>query len=144
MAVSLRATLQNLQSKLQAGGRFASVSIGEPMDPPNSPHAAIMLRRYENISTTLSGTIERRTVTIRVYSKAFNDPLGDTEFLMDSIVSEVTEDVWGEFDLGSTIRNPEPLGVAVDFGYQTVANTVYRIADINLPLIVDDNASFSA
>lgn len=142
MAVKTRSVMLNLQSKLEALGRFASVSIGEPSEPPNSPHAAVILSRFENAGTTLAKTIERRILVVRVYIKAFNDPRGDNEFLMDDIATEFMESVWGDFDLGGNVRNPEPLGVTVNFGYQTIANTVYRIADISLPLIVDDSATF--
>ena len=149
MAVKLKSTLQALQSKLQAGGRFKSVSIGEPTDPPDSPHAAIILRRYENTSTTLNGSIERRTVIVRIYQKAFVEPRGDVEFLLDDMVSEFMEDIFGDFDLGGAIRNIEPLGVVVDFGYQSVGRAggnevMYRLADVSIPMIVDDNAVFAA
>ena len=143
MAVKLKTTLLNLQSKLQAGGRFASVSIGEPTDPPNDRHAAIILDRYENVSTTLTGTIERRRVIVRIYTRAFQEARAEPEFWLDEVAREFMEDVWGEFDLGTIVRNVEPLESRVDFGYQQIAQTWYRIADIRLAMIVDDSATFT-
>lgn len=143
MVVKLRTTLENLQSKLQASGRFDSVSIGDVTDPPAGVHGAIMLRRYENPATTLNGTIERRIVVIRILTKAFQEPAEDAEFLLDDIVSEILEDIWGEFDLGGTIRYIEPLGVTTEFGYYDIGPVKYRAADIFLPMIVDDSATFA-
>jgi len=143
MAVKIKAVLQNFQSKLEAMGRFASVSIGQPTSPPNSPHAAVDLERYENAGTTLSGTIERRIVRVRIYHiLPTQEPSADLEFLLDDIVAEFMEDVWGDFDLGGVVRNVEPLGTGVNFGYLQVAQTWFRIVDISLPMIVDDSATF--
>ncbi len=144
MAIKTRAILINLKSKLQATGRFKAVSVGEPTKAPESPHAAVFMSRYENPSTTLSGTIERRTLMIRVYVKAFTEPVEDAEFLMDDIVTETMEDIFEEFDLGGNVRNVEPTLVTATPGYQQVADTMYRLADISVPVIVDDSASFVA
>jgi hypothetical protein len=148
MAVKIKTVLLSLKSKLQASGRFKSVSIGDPSEPPNSPHAAVILRRYEHTTTTLGKTVERRTAVVRIYQKAFESP-EDTEYLLDDIIAEVEEDIFGDLKLGGTIRNVEPLGVTVEFGYLAVgrdrggAGIMYRIADISIPMIVDDSATFA-
>jgi len=146
-AIKTKAAMQSIQGKLMASGRFKGVSLGDPIAPPNSPHAAILLSRYENKTTALDKTIETRTILVRFYIKAFDDPQGNNEILMDDMVTEFFEDLWGDFDLGGNIRNPEPLGVTAVIGYITVgeagAKIVYRVADITLPLIVDNSSTFT-
>jgi hypothetical protein len=147
MVVKLKTTLQKLQGLLQASGRFGEVTIGEPKDPPDGVHGAIFLSDYGMPMVMLNGgTVERRTVTVRVYLNALREPRGDIEFLMDDIVSELLEDFCGDYDLGSTVRDIEPTGIRVTLGYQTIGEgprVMYRIADITLPLTIDDSATFA-
>ena len=54
-------------------------------------------------------------------------------------------DLSGEFDLGETIRNVDIGGMggtplSVDFGHLDVGGTIFRIADITVPMLVDDSA----
>lgn len=144
MAVKTKAVLQNVQSKLQAGGRCTGgVGIGEPTKPPESPYAAVFMGGYEHATTTLTGTVERRTIIIRLYVKHFGDPASDAEFLMDDIVTETMEDFLEEFDLGGNVRNVEPLGVTGTPGYQMIVDTWYRVCDIRVPVLIDDSATFA-
>lgn len=144
MAVSMKSTMLKLQSYLDASGYFRTSSIGEPKDPPEGLHGAVMLRAYSHPATTLSGTIERRDITLRIYYDALAEPQGNIEFELDEIVAAIEEDLLGDFDLGATVRNIDVTAMTVNFGYQTIANRIYRIADIVVPLIVDDSATFAA
>jgi len=145
MAFKLRDTLVALKTHLQGSERFDDVTIGEPLSAPSGVHCAVLLSGNEMSALTLSGTIEQRTVTIRVYVSALSEPKEETEFLLDDIQAEVVEDVCGDFDLGATgIRSIEPIGITVRYGYQTIGgggnNALFRIMDINLPMTVDDSA----
>ena len=144
MVVKLKSTLQALQGFLQASGRFQAVTIGEPKDPPDGVHGAIFLADYGMPMVMLNGgSVERRTVTVRIYINALREPRGDIEFLMDDIVSELLEDFCGDYDLGGTVRDIKPTEITTRFGYQTVGQVLYRIADITLPMTVDDSATFA-
>ena len=139
--MKMRAPLQAIQSHLKASARFRSVTIGEPFGPPEGLHAALMLESYAIPEVTLTGTIERRTITIRLYVAAIEESRESTEFVMDDAVSEVIEDFLGDIDLeGVEIH---PVGLTVRFGFQTISNKLYRIADISLPLTVYDSATLT-
>ena len=143
MAIKTRAVMLNLQSKLLATGRFKAVTIGEPTRAPESPHAAVLMSRYEHPTTTLSGTIERRTLMIRIYIKAFQEPTADVEYLLDDLVTETMEDIFEDYDLGGNVRAVEPTLVTATSGYQQVDDTTFRLVDISVPVIIDDSATFA-
>ncbi|HLA18302.1 MAG TPA: hypothetical protein VJ253_03185 [Dehalococcoidia bacterium] len=144
MVVRLKPVLQLLQGYLAASGHFASTSIGEPKDAPGNTHGAVMLAAYSIPATTLNRTIERREVSIRVYINAMREPVEEIEFDLDTIVGDIMEDLCGDFSLGGTVRNIDATAVVTRFGYQTISGMMYRLADITLPLIVDDSAAFVA
>lgn len=141
MAVKLKAPMQAIQSFLQASARFRAVTIGEPFAPPEGLQCAILLESYAIPQLTLASTIERRTLIIRIYTAASEESREATEFLLDDAVSEVIESFLGDFDLGGAIRNIEPTGITCRFGFQTIQQQLYRIADISLPMTVDDSAT---
>jgi len=103
-----------------------------------------MLAAYSIPATTLNRTIERREVSIRVYINAMREPVEEIEFDLDTIVGDIMEDLCGDFSLGGTVRNIDATAVVTRFGYQTISGMMYRLADITLPLIVDDSAAFVA
>ena len=93
--------------------------------------------------TTLSKTIETRTVSIRFYHMAVLDaPDPETELRLGELVDEIIEDLLGDFDLGGTIRAIDPTGIEVDWGYQTIQNVAFRVVELKVPMTVDDSASF--
>lgn len=145
MAVTIKPALEALQSHLVASARFrGNVEIGEPKDPPADWTAAILLQSYVMPATTLAKTIERRDVIIRIYRNALSEPRSHIEFEMDNAVSEVIEDLLGDFDVGGNVRNIDVTAMTVSFGYQSIGRTLYRIGDILVPMIIDDSATFVA
>ena len=143
MVVKMKDTLRKIEGYLKGTQRLPSVSIGEPMDPPEDLHAAIMLSAYSNPATTLNGSIELRSVIVRIYINALQEPREEIEFKLDEAVSELHSDILGDFDLGGDIRNIEPTLMTVTFGYQSIAGVMFRIADILIPMTVDDNATMA-
>lgn len=146
MAKTMKATIQRMESFLSALGYLDTVSVGEPKEAPQGVHGSIFLAPYTHIGTTLNGTIERRAVTIRIYLNALAEPREDIEFNMDAIISELQEDLLGDFDLGGDIRNIDVTFMTVEFGYQDIGAqggaVKYRIGDLLIPMIVDDSAVF--
>ncbi len=145
MAKTLKVTLQNIQTMIKAltALKLPDVTIGEPKAPPESKHVAIMLRRYTNPSTTLTGTVELRTVGCRAYINMVREPIEEIEFDLDEIAVSIIEKFCGDYDIGAQVRGIDPTLITVEFGYQTIGQTLFRIADVLVPLIVDDSASFT-
>ena len=145
MAKTLRTTIQALASHLEAYGGLDYVHIGEPARLPEGYTAVIQNIRVRSEMTTLSKTIETRTVSIRFYHMAVLDaPDPETELMLGELVDEIIEDLLGDFDLGGTIRAIDPTGIEVDWGYQTIGSPgiSFRVVELKVPMIVDDSASF--
>ena len=144
--------LRKLKSYLQASGYFQSVTIGEPTDPPAGAHGAVMLATNTHPSTTLNGTMERRTVMLRFYRKAFQGDVEaeNTEIWMDEVVAKIQEDLFGDFDIGANIKAIYPAQMETRFGYQEIGRQagsggiVYRLAEIAVPMDIDDSAVYAA
>ena len=143
MVVKMKDTLKTLREHLRGTQRLPSVGIGEPMDAPQDMHAAIMLSAYSNPTTTLNGSIELRSVIVRIYINAMREPREEIEFDLDEAVSELHSDILGAFTLGGNVRNIEPTLMTVTFGYQSIGGVMFRIADILIPMTVDDNATMA-
>ena len=143
MVVKLKATLLAIQKHLGGTQRLPSVGIGEPMEPPEDLHAAIMLSAYSNPTTVLNASVELRSVIVRIYINALREPREEIEFDLDEAVSELHSDILGDFELGGDIRNIEPTLMTVTFGYQSIGGVMFRIADILIPMTVDDNATMA-
>jgi hypothetical protein len=144
MAVTMRSALLQLQSFLDASGYFRTTSIGEPTDPPDGVHGAVMLSAYSHPVTTLSNTVERRDVTVRIYMDALTEPRSEIEFVLDETVANIQAAMVADFDVGSTVRNIDVTSMNTRFGYQTIGNRMYRLADILVPMIIDDSGAFAA
>lgn len=143
--------LTAMQSLLQADGYFpGGVVIGEPFQPPQAVTAAIFIMDDVQAETTLTGTIENYVVQVRVYWLRPMDPSGAQamEIGIGQAVSHVLAQLAGSYTLGGSVRAIDWAGeegekVAVKFGHLDLGGSIFRIADITVPLIVDDNAVFT-
>lgn len=151
MAFDVKSTLRSVESYLQASGYHAAgVQIGEPKQPPQTGFSAAVFMSHVGVATlTLTTTIELHVATVRVYRDMLAEPQENVELDMAVIVSKVMSDLAGEYDLGATIRNVDIGGqygtpLSARWGYLDVSGVMYRIADITLPLIVDDSATLVA
>lgn len=144
--VKMRPILQQVQSYLAASGRFpGGVSIGEPKSAVEHLHAALILGNAAVASTTLTTTIERRELVIRLYLNMLALESELTEYTLDDTYAEVVEDICNDLDLGTSgVRNIDVTGITFRPGYLSIGQTMYRVADITVPLVVDDSASFAA
>jgi len=144
MAKTLRSTLEALASFCEAHGMIDSATVGEPSFMQDGFVASVQHIRSRSEQTTLTKTIETRTVAIQISHLAPLDAPGDEgiEGNIGEIVDDLIEDFLGDFDLGGTIRNIEPVDIEVDWGYLTVKQKAYRVATITVPMTVDDSATF--
>ncbi len=143
MAFQIKDTLQTVQSHLSASGYFQDVVIGEPKQPTGTRlSAAVFMNEFNVIAATLTGTVELHSVALRLYRDMLAEPQGDADTDLDNAIAHVEEDLLGDFDLGSTIRNINVDGLSTTWGYIDLGGTEYRIADMSLSMIVDDSASF--
>lgn len=144
MAKTLRTTLDALASFCEAHGMIDQAWVGEPSNMHDGFMASVQHVRSRSFQTTLTKTIEVRTVAIQLSHLAPLDAPDDEgiEGDMGEICDDLIEDFLGDFDLGGVIRNIEPADIAVDWGYLTVKQKAYRVCTITVPMTVDDSATF--
>lgn len=149
MAFLIRPTLQAVQSHLLASGWFRDVRVGEPKSPPDELTAALWMDSASVVALTLSDTIELHVVMIRLYENVLTEPTEGIEFLLDQALAQIEKDLFGDYDLGATIRNID-IGGKHGTSYQSVLGYIeigdknFRVADITLPLEVDGSATLVA
>lgn len=150
MPFAVQTTLQNIESYLAASGYFQSTQVGEPKKPPEAEFSAsVFMSRVSVVELTLNSTIEVHVPTVRIYRQMFAEPEENIEFDLGRIISQVSSDLLGEYDLGATIRNVDAGGqhgtpLSAQWGYLDVGGTMFRIVDMTVPLIVDDSATLAA
>ena len=154
MAVfNITATLDAILSKVSASGHFrAGSQLGEPKSPPDGVglFAAVFVNDIAVAGIVASGdTIERHDVTIRIYRNMLSEPIGDIEKDLAKGVTDLSNDLAGDYDLNSTVRAIDYGGIhgtplTTTWGYVDVSGTMFRIADIALGLIVDDSSTLVA
>ena len=149
MAFDVKATLQAIESYLSASGYFTYVGVGERKAPPSGDglsvdlwmKSAAVVRLYAN-----GGTGESHVVLVRVYRDLFGLPTEETEFVLAKAVQQILSDLLGEYDLGTTVREIDAGGingqpVRTDWGHVDIGGKLFRVADITIPLSVDDSAT---
>jgi len=155
MAFNIKASLDAIASHIARTGYVGDTRIGEPSSPPDAIdklHASIYMASANVVELTLSTTIERHVVTVRLYRRAAfgqGDDAGQVEAEMALAVSQIASNLVGEFDLGATMRNIDVAGqygqgLATQWGYVSLGSTMFRTADITVPLIVDGSATQAA
>ena len=155
MAFNIKTTLSAIASHVSRTGYAGDVQIGEPVNAPEATDkvfAAIFMNSATVVELTLGTTIELHTVTLRIMKRApigAGDDSGAVVEELALVVSQVSSNLIGEFDLGGTIRAIDVggqygEGISATWGYATIAQTVFRVVDISLPLIVDDSGTQAA
>jgi len=147
MAFNPQGLLQKTHSFLSASARFpGGVTIGEPKAPPTALAAAVFLSSI-SITEATSYAQARLNLIVRFYADAFAEPLENTETVMGAAAFELIEAFCGDFDFSdANVRFLRPTDLTVTFGYLQLGKDVvkmFRIADIIIPLDVNDVAVFA-
>ena len=149
MAFNIKATLQTLQSKLVANGYFkGGALIGEPKSPPGERFTGAVFMSHVDTWLTLATLCAVHVVQLRVDDNMLSEPAEDVELEMSVVIDKIMGDVAGEFDLGATISYVDFGGIhgtplSARWGYVDVGGTLYRVADITIPLVVNDVADMA-
>jgi len=151
MAFDASNTLDAVAGHLLASGYLRDVMIGEPKSPPSGDQltASVFLNSISVAEVTLGTTIESHVLTLRIFRNMLAEPTETMEKEFAKAISSILSDIIGEFDLGGSVRSIDVAGIygsgiSVNYGYLDLGGTMFRIADITLPLIVDDSATTTA
>ena len=149
MPFLVKDTLVQMQTYLARSGYVDEVLVGEPKSPPSSQGltAALFLSNVGIGQITAGGqTVESHVVMLRIYRNMLKEPTEQIEYELAEAVSNISDDLLGDFDLGARIRHIDAGGIygtpfTVRWGYVEVSGTMFRIADITVPLVVDGSAT---
>ena len=137
-------TMRAIQSHLAAAGYFRHVQIGEPKAAPSQRFtAAIFMEAIEPHDIPLATICALYKMVVRVYDNMTHEPQEDVELEMSIVVDKVMNDLSGDFTLGGTVRGIDVSQLRTQWSYLDVDRTMYRIADISIPIIVNDVATLS-
>lgn len=141
MALDLDAALDQIETLIDATALVNESRIGEPSSITAPLTAAVFWDSSDVVETTLDRIQTRWTATLRLYTPAMSDAREVTEKNMQKALAQVREQIVGDFQLGhASVRNVEVTGMRIDFGYQTVGTVLYRIADLAIPMLINDEA----
>jgi len=153
MPFQLRATLQAIQSHLAKSGYCRTNQIGEPKQASKERIAAAVFNRSARVIRVplggSPGTEELHIINVRLYMNMMDQPQEQIEFLLNEAASSITEDLMADFDLGATVRHVDVGGIygqplEVVYGYLELSGVMYRVADLTVPLVVDNNVTLAA
>tara|TARA_R100001530_G_scaffold33644_3_gene26392 strand:- start:968 stop:1423 length:456 start_codon:yes stop_codon:yes gene_type:complete len=148
VAFAIKTTLESIQGYLAASGYFHDVQIGEPKQPPAGELAAAIYMSSVNVVLVFAngGTRENHQIMVRIYLNMLSLPEEDIEKRMAEVVSKVTSDLIGDADQRGTVMTIDVGGMHgpalnIRWGHVDVGGTMYRVADMLVPVIVDDSGT---
>jgi len=144
--IDYTAIVDAIGSAALASGLFERFNGHEPKSSPgNGITGAVWMRSEQPFrsGSGLSSTTVLMTVTVRVYTSMVQEPADAIDPNLDAAVRALMKAYHGDFTLGGLIRNVDLLGMSGtplswQSGYLDVAGKINRIADITVPLIVND------
>jgi len=146
MPFKVRDTLLQMESHLRGTGYITDVSIGEPSEPPvtNGIFAAIYMDSASIDMLTLTNTVDLVNVSIRLYQQASmrTNEVRDDE--LDLAMIQLEKTFLGDIDLGSNVRDIQPVQMVGTFGYIDQGGVQFRIVDYTVPFLLDGNATLAA
>ncbi|MGW5429953.1 hypothetical protein ACWET9_22485 [Streptomyces sp. NPDC004059] len=134
-------------SHAQSLGLFEQVLGHEPVSAPGSGLVyCLWVKRVTPIPARsgLDTVSARLELMGRAYLPADTEPQDDVDVLLTAAVDGLMNAYAGDFELGGTVANVDLLGMhgaplAADFGYTSfTGGTTYRVANLTVPLIIND------
>jgi hypothetical protein len=150
VAFKIKDTLHAVQSHLAGNGWLTKVDAGEPKAAPSEQFSASVFMDSVSVALVFAngGTREVHNVVIRVLTNMLSIPTEDVEYNLAEIVQQMVSDLIADYDLGGTINHIDVGGIYGDgistsWGHIDIAGTFFRLAEIRLPLVVDDSGTSS-
>lgn len=150
MTIGIASILNAVASHAKATAMFPDVLTHEPKSAPQGGTCAVFVTsvvpwRERSGLNAVSAVV---TMTVRIYASMLQDPQDDID--RDLLVASDTlmTAYAGDFELGGSDREIDLLGMAatagtvngvqIKMGYINQDNKIFRIAEIQLPVIVND------
>lgn len=143
MSLDVAGILTGLCDHARTLGQFAQVLDYEPKSAVDAHRVTLAVwgGPVDPVASGLAATSVRAEFTARLYRSMLAKPYSDTVLLgaVDAFIAGLS----GDFDLGGRLRCVDLLGaygapLAYQTGYVDLDSKLYRIADVTVPLIVND------
>jgi hypothetical protein len=149
MTIPFTTLIDKLVSHAKATGLFTDVIGYEPKAPvPTEPlYGAVIVTRIQptTVFTSLNGTACMCSATLRLYRNMLTEPQADGEVKILSATEHMIGVYSGSFTLDGAVDFIDLLGanehntkLEATLGYGVLGQTMYRISDITVPLVLDD------
>lgn len=146
MALNIEAMVDAIASHAAGTGLFERVNLHEPKSAPGAGmHAAVWAQQIRAVPqrSGLAATSARVVFTIRLYRNMTAEPQDSIDPEMMRAVDTLIGLVHGDFDLGGTVAEVDLLGMYGDpleatAGYLNQDGKLYRIIDLNIPMVIND------
>jgi hypothetical protein len=146
VSLDIDAVTNGLTSHAMASGWFDRVNGHEPKSPPGYGLTAAFWNQNLGPVAEASGlatTTGRLIYMARLYQNALSEPADAIDPNLIKAADVLFTAYSGDFELGGNVRNIDLLGqhgqaLTGQAGYITVNQTMYRIYDITIPVIVND------
>lgn len=145
MSLDLSGLLNALTSHAAASGMFDTVNGHEPKSAPGSGLTfAVWVREVAPVSSSgLASTSVRVVFTVRLYKPFMSQPDDSIDPDMVNAMDVLLTAYAGDFSLGDVARAIDLFGsdgpaLGMQTGYLDQDRTIFRIADITVPVIMND------
>lgn len=143
---SLAAIDGAVRDAIMTVGRFESVAMHEPKSAPiDGMSAAAWFQRFVPVGAASGMNIASGLMlyNCRLHMSFMSEPYDDIDRELKQAGAAVMGSFIGGFSLAGTIRSVDifganGFGLTMVFGYVSLDNKLFRIADIQIPLIVND------
>lgn len=147
MSVDVTGTLRRLLDHAKALGVFEVARVTEfKSAPPNALCFALWVQDLGSspVGSGLAATNALMRVTARIYFPMLHRPEDEIEGKVFSAASGYLGRINGDFTLGDAVRDVDLLGEVGDVpkwegGYANIDNKLFRIADLNMNVIMNDS-----
>lgn len=146
MSLSVNPIMDAIVSHCLTLGIFENVNKKEPKNPlPNGYHAALWMQGIAPIKGEggLDQTTVRVELTLRIYGNMLQEPQDEIDPEISNAAELVMSTLHGDFSLGALAREVDLLGaygtaLSARAGYLTLAQKLYRVMDVTIPVVVDN------
>ena len=140
-AAAAKALIEAVKSHAQTLGVFDRVTIHAPENAPGSGLSCwFTLGDVVPVQSSGLGAVSIEvTLTAHIVTSMLQKPMGAVEWNMLGAVSLLMNAYAGDFNLGGLVRDVNIFaGLKADLGYLDFQEKSFRIAEITIPLVVND------